>query len=95
MSPAQPNSPPPPTTITKQQSNRQGRKTRSHNKLRDYVVHEIPSQGKKIQRWNDIKKYMYLPPAGHVVPLKKLTAKYEQTYIKDLHPLSVLTLEQL
>ncbi|KPA73414.1 hypothetical protein ABB37_09859 [Leptomonas pyrrhocoris] len=61
---------------------------------RDFVVHDIPSSG-SIQRWNDIKKYIYLPPPGYHPQLKKLTAKYPHRYIHDLHPLSILTLEQL
>ncbi|KAK7196833.1 DEAD/DEAH box helicase [Novymonas esmeraldas] len=61
---------------------------------RDFTVHDIPSSG-SIQRWNDIKKYMYLPPPGYHPQLKKLTAKYPHRYIHDLHPLSILTLEQL
>ncbi|KAG5511930.1 hypothetical protein JKF63_07755 [Porcisia hertigi] len=61
---------------------------------RDFTVHDIPSSG-SIQRWNDIKKYMYLPPPGYQPQLKKLTAKYPNRYIHDLHPLSILTLEQL
>ncbi|CAC9439604.1 conserved hypothetical protein [Leishmania infantum JPCM5] len=61
---------------------------------RDFTVHDIPSSG-SIQRWNDIKKYIYLPPPGYHPQLKKLTAKYPNRYIHDLHPLSILTLEQL
>ncbi|KAG5487743.1 hypothetical protein LSCM1_08109 [Leishmania martiniquensis] len=61
---------------------------------RDFTVYDIPSSG-SIQRWNDIKKYMYLPPPGYHPPLKKLTAKYTSRHIHDLHPLSILTLEQL
>ncbi|KPI83354.1 hypothetical protein ABL78_7613 [Leptomonas seymouri] len=61
---------------------------------RDFTVHDIPSTG-SIQRWNDIKKYIYLPPPGYHPQLKKLTAKYPNRYIRDLHPLSILTLEQL
>ncbi|KAG5486979.1 hypothetical protein CUR178_08406 [Leishmania enriettii] len=61
---------------------------------RDFTVHNIPSSG-SIQRWNDIKKYIYLPPPGHHPQLKKLTTKYPNRYIHDLHPLSILTLEQL
>ncbi|KAL7703434.1 DEAD/DEAH box helicase/Type III restriction enzyme res subunit [Lotmaria passim] len=62
---------------------------------RDFTVHNIPSNGGSIQRWNDIKKYIYLPPPGYHPQLKKLTAKYANRYIHDLHPLSILTLEQL
>ncbi|AIN95299.1 hypothetical protein LPMP_030640 [Leishmania panamensis] len=61
---------------------------------RDFTVHDIPSSG-SIQRWNDIKKYIYLPPPGYHPQLKKLTAKYSNRHIHDLHPLSILTLEQL
>lgn len=68
--------------------------TQQQQKKRDYLVHSIPKSG-TIQRWNDIKKYIYLPPPGYVPQLKKLTAKYEHRYIQDLHPLSILTLDQL
>ncbi|KEG11867.1 ATP-dependent DEAD/H RNA helicase [Trypanosoma grayi] len=64
-------------------------------KTRDYEVHVLPSEGKSIQRWNDIKKYIYLPPPGVQQSLKKLTATYEHCYIRDLHPLSILTTDQL
>ncbi|ORC93363.1 ATP-dependent DEAD/H RNA helicase [Trypanosoma theileri] len=67
----------------------------SNNKTRDYAVHVLPSEGKSIQRWNDIKKYIYLPPPGAQVSLKKLTSSYDKQYIRDLHPLSILTTDQL
>lgn len=68
--------------------------TQQEDPKRDYTVHSIPFNG-SIQRWNDIKKYIYLPPPGYHPQLRKLTAKYEKRYIHDLHPLSILTLEQL
>lgn len=67
----------------------------SAGKNRDFNVHVLPREGKCIQRWNDIKKYIYLPPPGTKPLLKKLTATYEHRYIQDLHPLSILTTDQL
>ncbi|SCU64604.1 ATP-dependent DEAD/H RNA helicase, putative [Trypanosoma equiperdum] len=64
-------------------------------KARDYRVHVLPSEGQTIQRWNDIKKYIYLPPPDTRTSLKKLTTTYENRYIHDLHPLSILTTDQL
>lgn len=62
---------------------------------RDYKVYNVPSNGKPIQRWNDIKKYIYLPPPGFKPTLRKVTGEYKNRFIKDLHPLSILTLEQI
>lgn len=62
---------------------------------RDYKVYNVPSSGQQIQRWNDIKKYIYLPPPGFKPTLRKITAEYKNRFIKDLHPLSILTLEQI
>ncbi|CCW61448.1 unnamed protein product [Phytomonas sp. EM1] len=64
------------------------------HKKRDFNVYTVPSSG-SIQRWNDIKKYIYFPPVGQPQTLKKLKAKCEHHYIRDLHPLSILTLDQL
>ncbi|EPY20408.1 ATP-dependent DEAD/H RNA helicase [Strigomonas culicis] len=71
---------------------KQGKK--SSRKKRDYTVHDIPRSG-AIQRWNDIQKHIYLPPPGYAPTLKKLTATYTERHIQDLHPLSILTLDQL
>lgn len=62
---------------------------------RDYRVYNVPSTGEPIQRWNDIKKYIYLPPPHYAPKMKKITSEYENRYIKDLHPLSILTLDQI
>ncbi|CCW68869.1 unnamed protein product [Phytomonas sp. Hart1] len=64
------------------------------HKKRDFNVYTVPSSG-SIQRWNDIKKYIYFPPVGQHQTLKKFKAKCEHHYIRDLHPLSILTLDQL
>ncbi|KAF5225268.1 hypothetical protein ECC02_001815 [Trypanosoma cruzi] len=64
-------------------------------KMRDFEVHLLPSEGKSIQRWNDIKKYIYLPPPGAALTQKKIKAQYNNCYIRDLHPLSILTADQL
>nr|CCC47002.1 putative ATP-dependent DEAD/H RNA helicase [Trypanosoma vivax Y486] len=64
------------------------------SKSRDFNVHVLPREGKTIQRWNDIKKYIYLPRPGAPVSLKKLTSGYEERFIHDLHPLSILTTDQ-
>ncbi|RNE98145.1 ATP-dependent DEAD/H RNA helicase [Trypanosoma rangeli] len=64
-------------------------------KMRDFEVHVLPREGKSIQRWNDIKKYIYLPPPGAQLTHKKIKAQYDNRYIRDLHPLSILTTDQL
>lgn len=62
---------------------------------RDYTVYNVPSSTEPIQRWNDIKKYIYLPPANHKPEMKKVTSEYKHRFIQDLHPLSILTIEQI
>eukprot|EP00796_Vickermania_ingenoplastis_P006046 gene6046-4347_t len=62
---------------------------------RDYRVYNVPSSGEPIQRYNDIKKYIYLPPSDHKPSFRKISSEYKNRFIKDLHPLSILTIDQI
>lgn len=65
----------------------------SPNPDRDYTVHLVPSQGKKINRWSDIQKYAFLPHA--VEPFVKTSMTMSEGDLKQVHPMSSVTIEML
>jgi len=73
----------------------QQRVAASGEESRDYTATVIPRPGKRIERWNDIEKYVYQPPQGCNIPFSSMERDFEFEHVKCLHPLSTVTLTML
>ncbi|CUM57951.1 ATP-dependent DEAD/DEAH box RNA helicase, putative [Bodo saltans] len=62
---------------------------------RDYNVTVIPKANERIQRWNDIEKYVYQPPIGCDIAFERTNRPFDFEHILQLHPLSTVTLTML